>query len=160
MYSHRIYKRQAKALISLRVCAGWSEPLLVVHTSLLEISCRGSNFMKALCGSVSQFPLSTFINVSIRIIALYVTHELLKGGHFLRFGFCNFLFLINGDRQFLMSSIPKRTSKWPLFNLALTILKYFLHKYVHCNGLKLSGALEEFSITSQFLGSKMQKLIF
>ena len=29
--------------------------------------------------------------------------------------------------------------------------------YVHCNGLKLSGVLEEFSITSQFLGSKMQK---
>ena len=38
-----IFKRQAKALISLRVCAGWSEPLLVAHTTLLEISCRGSN---------------------------------------------------------------------------------------------------------------------
>ena len=24
--------------------AGWSEPLLVAHTTLLEISCRGSNF--------------------------------------------------------------------------------------------------------------------
>ena len=35
--------RQAKALISLRVCAGWSEPLLVAHTTLLEISCHGSN---------------------------------------------------------------------------------------------------------------------
>ena len=33
----------------------------------------------------------------------------------------------------------------------------FLPKYVHCNRLKLSGVLEEFSITSQFLGSKMQK---
>ena len=31
---------------------------------------------------------------------------------------------------------------------------------MHCNGLKLSGVLEEFSITSQFLGSKMQKSIF
>ena len=30
------------ALIRLRVCAGWSEPLLVAHTTLLEISCRGS----------------------------------------------------------------------------------------------------------------------
>ena len=29
------------ALISLRVCAGWSEPLLVAHTTLLEISCHG-----------------------------------------------------------------------------------------------------------------------
>ena len=30
------------ALIRLRVCAGWSEPLLVAHTTLLEISSRGS----------------------------------------------------------------------------------------------------------------------
>ena len=29
----------------------------------------------------------------------------------------------------------------------------FLPKYEHSNGLKLSGALEEFSITSHFLGS-------
>ena len=34
--------RLAKALIRLRVCAGWFEALLVVHTTLLEISCRGS----------------------------------------------------------------------------------------------------------------------
>ena len=39
--SHRICKRLAKALTRLRVCAGWSEPLLVAHTTLLEISCRG-----------------------------------------------------------------------------------------------------------------------
>ena len=41
--THNIVKRLAKALISLRVCAGWSEPLLVAHTTLLEISCCGSN---------------------------------------------------------------------------------------------------------------------
>ena len=29
-------------LIRLRVCVGWSEPFLVAHTTLLEISCRGS----------------------------------------------------------------------------------------------------------------------
>ena len=40
---HRIFKRPEKALISLHVCAGWSEPLLVTHTKLLEISCLGSN---------------------------------------------------------------------------------------------------------------------
>ena len=41
---HRIFKRLAKALIRLHVCAGWSEPLLVAHTTwLLEISCGGSN---------------------------------------------------------------------------------------------------------------------
>ena len=36
---HRIFKRLTKALIRLRVCAGWSEALLVAHTTLLEISC-------------------------------------------------------------------------------------------------------------------------
>ena len=36
------FKWPAKALIRLRVCAGWSEALLVAHTSLLEISCHFS----------------------------------------------------------------------------------------------------------------------
>ena len=40
--SHRIVKQLGTALIRLRVCAGWSEPLLVAHTTLLKISCRGS----------------------------------------------------------------------------------------------------------------------
>ena len=39
--NHRILKRLAKALIRLRVRAGWSEALLVAHTTLLEISCTG-----------------------------------------------------------------------------------------------------------------------
>ena len=38
----RIFKRLAKALIRLRVCAGSSEAWLVAHTTLLEISCHGS----------------------------------------------------------------------------------------------------------------------
>ena len=42
--NHRILKRLAKALIRLRVCAGWSEPLLVAHTTLLEISCTGRTY--------------------------------------------------------------------------------------------------------------------
>ena len=46
--SHRIFKRITKALIRLRVCAGWSEPLLVAHTTLLEISCLGSYKIKGL----------------------------------------------------------------------------------------------------------------
>ena len=36
-----VYKRQAKALIRLRLCAGWSEPLMVAHTNVLEILFRG-----------------------------------------------------------------------------------------------------------------------
>ena len=42
---HRIFKRLAKVSIgSIRLCAfaGWSEPLLVEYTTLLQISCRGS----------------------------------------------------------------------------------------------------------------------
>ena len=41
--THRIFKRLAKALIRLHICAGWSGPLLVAHTTLLEISCHSSN---------------------------------------------------------------------------------------------------------------------
>ena len=40
--NHRIFKRLAKALIRLRLCAGCSEALLVVQTTLLEISCCDS----------------------------------------------------------------------------------------------------------------------
>ena len=40
--SYRILQRLARALIRLRVYAGWSEALLVAHTTLLEISCTGS----------------------------------------------------------------------------------------------------------------------
>ena len=53
-----IIKRQAKALISLRVCAGWSEHLLVAHTTLLEISCHGS-FVTA----------ATFVPAEILVLA-------------------------------------------------------------------------------------------
>ena len=41
-----MFKPLAKALIRLHVCAGWSEPLLVAHTTLLEISCHGSIIFK------------------------------------------------------------------------------------------------------------------
>ena len=34
------------ALISLRICAGWSEALLVAYTTLLEIPCHGSFIVK------------------------------------------------------------------------------------------------------------------
>ena len=36
----------------------------------------------------------------------------------------------------------------------------FCPKYVHSNGLKLSGALKEFSITSQFFVLKCKNQIF
>ena len=49
-------KRLAKALIRLRICAGWTEPLLVAQTTLLEISCRCSFITKpGLCACRSVF---------------------------------------------------------------------------------------------------------
>ena len=62
--SHEIFKWQAKALIRLRVCAGWSEPLLVAHTTLLEISCHGSfhnlmNLLKYVVYQVSIWQRAT-----------------------------------------------------------------------------------------------------
>ena len=50
--NHRILKQLAKALIRLRECAGWSEPLLVAHTTLLEISCTGSNVFARIAEAV------------------------------------------------------------------------------------------------------------
>ena len=50
---HRIFKRLANALIRLRLCAGWSEPLHVPYTTLLEISCCGS-FIFFRCGFVNN----------------------------------------------------------------------------------------------------------
>ena len=37
-----MFKRLAKTLVSLCICTGWSEPLLVAHNTLLEMSCCGS----------------------------------------------------------------------------------------------------------------------
>ena len=38
------------ALIRLRVCAGWSEPLLAAHVTMMEISCCGSYILSAESG--------------------------------------------------------------------------------------------------------------
>ena len=46
-------------MIRLRVCAGWSDPLLVAHTALLEISCRGSNISFKSWWRVSQHDMTT-----------------------------------------------------------------------------------------------------
>ena len=36
--SRGVFKPKTEALIRLHICAGWSEPLLVAHITLLEIS--------------------------------------------------------------------------------------------------------------------------
>ena len=52
-----MFTRLAKDLTRLRVCAGWSETLLVAHITLLEISCRGSKMQLWL----EYFNLSRFL---------------------------------------------------------------------------------------------------
>ena len=65
--SHEIFKRLAMALIRLRVYAGWSEPLLVSHTTLLEISCRGSiHFWKWFSAMIPLFLYQNLVSVITR----------------------------------------------------------------------------------------------
>ena len=59
-----IIKRQVKALVSLSVCAGWSEPLLVAHITLLEISFHGS-FVPA----AKFVPAANFVLAAIFLLA-------------------------------------------------------------------------------------------
>ena len=59
--SHKIFKRPTKALISLRVCAGCSEALLVAHTKLLEISCGGSLVLSNMINSQEKNRKKTLI---------------------------------------------------------------------------------------------------
>ena len=44
--NYLIFKRLAMVLIRLRIWAGWSEPLLVAHTTLLKISCHDSTMIE------------------------------------------------------------------------------------------------------------------
>ena len=59
------------ALIRLRVCAGWSEPMLVAHTILLEISCRGSYADIGLRSSLLMFIVVKQLSSDVSILAHY-----------------------------------------------------------------------------------------
>ena len=63
--THRIFKRQAKALIRLRVCAGWSEALLVTQKTLLEISCTGLYWK---CSQTHEHWIEAYIFCSLFIL--------------------------------------------------------------------------------------------
>ena len=62
--SDRIFKHQAKALNRLRICAGWSEALLVAHTTLLEISYRGSFYSFAMCVTAKRSIVAQLVDHS------------------------------------------------------------------------------------------------
>ena len=75
--SLRVFKWLATALISLHECAGWSEALLVTHTTLLEISRLGS-FVLCVSKKRSQWDISfiehpehTFWKEIIKIVNKY-----------------------------------------------------------------------------------------
>ena len=63
---HRILERSAKALIRLHLYAGWSEDLLVAHTTLLEISRRGSIVIKIFILSIFEWPFYTDFTVQTK----------------------------------------------------------------------------------------------
>ena len=65
--THRIFKRLAKALIRLRVRTGWSEPLLDAHTTLLEISCCGTNVLAWLARIHSYVTIPQYFNYTFCI---------------------------------------------------------------------------------------------
>ena len=75
--THIIFRRQAKALIRLRVCIGRSEALLVAHTKLSEISCTGSYDKKS-----QRLIIPTWIKISYRELPcrqyLYFTKCIVK----------------------------------------------------------------------------------
>ena len=72
------------ALISLRVCAGWSEPLLVAHITLLEISFHGSfvpaaNFVPAaILTLAANFVLAEFFvpAANFVLVEIFVPEEI------------------------------------------------------------------------------------
>ena len=61
-------ERPAKALISLRVCAGWSEPLLVAHTTLLELSCHDSFYLSLDFGIVIELVHGTLRKITYAVV--------------------------------------------------------------------------------------------
>ena len=61
---HRIFEQLTKPLIRLRVCPGWSEPLLVANTTLLEISYCGSNVIGISFVKVRPGLSQTFISMT------------------------------------------------------------------------------------------------
>ena len=54
--------RLAKALIRLRVCAGWSETLLVAHTTLLEIILYGGILTMPAFGNLRRVVCDCAVN--------------------------------------------------------------------------------------------------
>ena len=77
--SHRILKRPAKALISLRVCAGWSESLPVAHTIFWKSHVTAHMYGKNDNASWRHmFRQITFGTVSIKLTRMLATGFLRK----------------------------------------------------------------------------------
>ena len=57
-----MFERLAKSLIRLHICASWSEPWLVAHTTLLELSCCGSFELLTLFQPVSTFSVFSLLS--------------------------------------------------------------------------------------------------
>ena len=109
--SHRMVKRPAKTLIRLQVCTGWSEPLLVAHTTLLEISCHGS-FVVALEQCLCQCWISLWIMNQLTVIS--TTHVECLNWKFFRVAKLRFSIYLTRwtDSHSEVGSIRKRVLCW------------------------------------------------
>ena len=88
------------------IWAGWSEPLLVAHTTLLEISCRGSNgfqdqlslnagqkYCRMLQGSILQyFRPSLSYHLSLRFLFCLIFEWPVKTGFIVQRFYCTYRF--------------------------------------------------------------------
>ena len=66
--THWIFKQLAKALIRLCACAGWSEALLVAHTTLMEITCHGSNYVPLIYSRKKVYVISYMMSIVMRTV--------------------------------------------------------------------------------------------
>ena len=66
-------KRQAKALIRLRICAGWSDR---AYTTLLEISCHGSYlfYYEVDNSRLDYLCMRMYDSISLSVISMYNVH--------------------------------------------------------------------------------------
>ena len=103
--------QRAKALIKLHVWAGWSEPLLVGHTILLEISCRGSYMNQDLC--LAKI-LWRDIEISVQLfhIAVSYSHAIVFCVFFYSLGLCQQFFSHVGHNTVPPVRLPQPLDPW------------------------------------------------
>ena len=134
-----MFKRLAKFLIRLRVCAGGSEPLLVAYTTLLEISCCGSNIHVA---SVAVNPEIDHLHQFFKSIGLHV-----QANHFIILwsvsGFtASYLRCILGNPG-VTHSVP--TTEWVTPGLPRMFTLLLFYKSIKVDSISYNSCVHSFA---------------